>query len=270
MQLDPIVSSPWLLDNYANVVVCDVRAYLDGRSGAEAFARGHLPGARFIDLDTVLTSTPAPVLGRHPLPDPADFAAGLSDASIGHDTPVVAYDDAGGMIAGRLVWMLRILGQPAALLDGGIDGWSGELTSTLHVAQPIENAARPWPKHALADANDVEAAIAAGGVVVDSRAAPRYRGEYETIDPKAGHVPGAINLPFTDNLVDGHFASTTEIGDRFRHAGVDANAIFYCGSGVSACNNILAAEAAGLGVGKLYVGSWSGWSSDESRAISTD
>ncbi len=270
MQLDPIVSSAWLHDHHESVVICDVRAYLDGRSGEEAYERDHLPGALFIDLDTVLTSPPGPVLGRHPLPDPAEFAAGLSDAGIGHDTPVVAYDDAGGMIAGRLVWMLRILGQPAALLDGGIDGWSGELTSTVASVQPVENAARRWPKHAIADADDVEAAVTAGRVVVDSRAAPRYRGEHEPIDPKAGHVPGAINLPFTDNLVDGNFVSTAKIADRFTQAGVDENAIFYCGSGVSACNNILAAEAAGLGVGRLYVGSWSGWSSDDSRAISTD
>jgi len=270
MQLDPIVSSAWLLDNPANVVVCDVRAYLDGRSGAEAYERNHIPGARFIDLDTVLTSPPAPVLGRHPLPDPADFAAGLSGAGIDHDTPVIAYDDAGGMIAGRLVWMLRTLGQPAALLDGGIAGWPGELSSTVDTVRPVENLARPWPKHVIVDADEVEATVAAGGLVVDSRAAPRYSGEEEPIDPKPGHVPGAINMPFADNLADGFFASTAEIRDRFMQAGVDSDTIFYCGSGVSACNNILAAEAAGLGVGRLYVGSWSGWSSDESRAVATD
>lgn len=269
----PIVSAEWLHTSVSQpepgskLVICDVRAYLDEREGRDAFASGHLPEARFIDLDTVLAAQASPVLGRHPLPTPEVFAAGMAAAGIDHDTPVVAYDDSGGMIAGRLVWMLRVLGQPAALLDGGIDAWPGELTTDTPQLEPVAHTPRPWPANATVDADAVQEIIADGGLVIDSRGAARYRGEVEPIDAKAGHVPGAINLPFTENLIDGRFRSTDELGTRFRSASVDENTVWYCGSGVSACHNLLAAEAAGLGVGKLYVGSWSGWSSDDDREV---
>ena len=269
----PIVSAEWLHESVSqpdsdpSLVICDVRAYLDEREGRDAFASGHLPGARFIDLATVLAAEASPVLGRHPLPTPEVFATGMAAAGIDHDTPVVAYDDSGGMIAGRLVWMLRVLGQPAALLDGGIDAWPGELTTDAPQPETVANLPRPWPLNATVDADAVEEIIADGGLVVDSRGAARYRGEVEPIDAKAGHVPGAINLPFAENLIDGHFRSTDELRARFRTAAVDENTVWYCGSGVSACHNLLAAEAAGLGVGKLYVGSWSGWSSDDDRGV---
>lgn len=271
----PIVSQAWLrhaLDSpelAPGLVLCDVRAYLDGRSGREAFESGHLPGARFIDLDTTLAGPPAPIGGRHPLPEPSVFAAGLADAGITHETPVVAYDDAGGMIAGRLVWMLRILGQPAALLDGGIDGWEGDLATDEQPVTRAIQAPRPWPESAIVDADGVAEHIASGGLVVDSRAAARFRGEHEPMDPKAGHVPGAVNMPFAANLDDGAFRPLDEIAERFRVSGVDEQTIFYCGSGVSACNNVLAAEAAGLGLGRVYVGSWSGWCSDDARPVAT-
>lgn len=271
----PIVSVDWLrttLDappDAPALVICDVRAYLDDREGRDSFLAGHLPGARFVDLDTVLAAEPGPGVGRHPLPTPEVFAAGMSAAGIGHDTPVVAYDDAGGMIAGRLVWMLRIFGQPAALLDGGIDAWPGELTTDVPPVAPVPHSPRPWPLNATVDADEVEEIIADGGLVVDSRAAARYRGEVEPIDPKAGHVPGAVNLPFADNLVDGRFRTTDELRKRFGALHADENTVWYCGSGVSACHNLLAAEAAGFGLGKLYVGSWSGWSSDDERDVET-
>lgn len=251
------------------LVVCDVRAYLDGRSGREAFESGHIEGARFIDLDTVLAAPPGPIVGRHPLPTPEVFAAGLAAAGIGHDNPVVAYDDAGGMIAGRLVWMLRILGQPAALLDGGIDAWDEPLVTDQQPIEIVPNQARSWPSQAIVDADDVAAIIADGGMVVDSRAPARFRGEQEPIDPRAGHIPGAVNLPFADNLHGGSFRPAPERSERFASAGIDENTVWYCGSGVSACNNMLAAEAAGFGLGRLYVGSWSGWSSDPERPAET-
>jgi len=272
MALGPIVTSDWLRthhDGDDDLVICDVRAYLDGRSGREAYERGHIEGARFIDLDTVLAAPAGPVVGRHPLPDPEAFAAGLSLAGIGHGTSVVAYDDAGGMIAGRLVWMLRIHGQPAALLDGGIDGWPGELTTESPESIPVVHPPRPWPERSIVDADQVAAAIADGRLVIDSRGEARYRGEHEPIDPKAGHIPGAFNLPFEDNLVSGSFRPLEELKVRFQAAHVDDETIFYCGSGVSACHNLLAAEAAGFGLGKLYVGSWSGWASDDGRPTAT-
>lgn len=259
--LDDITATP--------VVLCDVRAYLDEREGRDAYEAGHIPGARFIDLDTVLAAPAGPVVGRHPLPSPEVFATGLSMAGIGHDTPVIAYDDAGGMIAGRLVWMLRVLGQPAALLDGGISAWPGDLSTAREAVQPAPHVSRQWPLNATVDADEVQAIIADGGLVVDSRGAARYRGETEPIDPKAGHIPGAINMPFADNLADGRFLHRDALRERFEGADIDDNTVWYCGSGVSACHNLLAAEAAGLGFGKLYVGSWSGWSSEAARPVAS-
>ena len=270
-QRSPIISLPELrklldADEAAStgtsteLVLADCRAYLDDREGIDAYNAGHIPGARFVDLERVLSASPSRTLGRHPLPDPEVFATGLSEAGIGHDTTVVAYDDAGGMIAGRLVWMLRTLGQDAAILDGGIDAWDGELETEHYRRSPVGHAPRPWPLDAMVDADGVAATIDAGGLVIDSRGAARYRGEIEPIDPIAGHIPGATNAPFADNLDDGYFRSPEELRERFAGLGVNEKTVYYCGSGVSACHNMLAAEASGFGRGLLYVGSWSGWS----------
>ena len=245
----------------SGVVVCDCRAYLDDREGADAYRAGHIPGARFIDLET-LVSGPVEVgsgKGRHPLPDPVMFAEGLGRAGIGPDATVIAYDDIGGAIASRFVWMLRALGQNAAVLDGGIAAWGEPLETGEARFEPVESHVRQLPHDAFADAEQVAAAIENGRLVVDSRGADRYAGHVEPIDPIAGHIPGAINLPFAENLEEGALASIEALEVRFEAAGVSADTIFYCGSGVTACHNLLAAEAAGLGKAKLYVGSWSGW-----------
>ncbi len=266
---EPIVTAEWLAE-HPEALVCDIRYYLDGRDGYGVYLEGHLPGARFVDMDTVLASAAGPVVGRHPLPEPAVFAAGLGALGIADDATVVAYDDAGGMVAGRLVWMLRRLGQAAALLDGGWNAWEGPVETGPVSATPVERSAQPWPAGLFVDADAVAAHIADGGVVVDSRAPERYRGEVEPIDAQAGHVPGAINLPFVANLgTDGRFLPREQLRDRFESAGVDDRAIVYCGSGVSACHNLLAAELAGVGTARLYVGSWSGWSSDPDRPVAT-
>lgn len=268
--IPPLVSVDWLRKNASRIVLCDVRYYLDGRDGTAAYLAGHLPGAVFIDMDTVLASPAGPVIGRHPLPTPEAFAAGLGAAGISEGDTVVVYDDLQGMVAGRLVWMLRVLGQDAALLDGGIGAWDGPLVTNPTKPTPVECPVRPWPADAIVDADQALAHAAAGGVLADSRAAERYRGEVEPIDPRAGHVPGAINLPFAANLrADGTFKSPEELRERFEGAGVDGTAVFYCGSGVSACHNLLAVEAAGLGLPRLYVASWSGWSSDPDRPAAT-
>ncbi len=263
----PIVDVDWLSANYSVVIVCDARYYLDGRDNWAAYLDGHLPGARFVDMDTVLSSAPGPIVGRHPMPTPERFAAGLAELGIGNDAAVVAYDDLGGGIAGRLVWMLRQLGQPAALLSGGISAWKGTIERGAVDVDPVDREVLGWPPGAFVDADDVQNHIDAGGVVADSRSPERYRGETEPIDPRAGHIPGAINLPFVENLstAGGTFRPVHELVDRFAGAGVDGESIVYCGSGVSACNNLLAMEAAGLGRARLYVGSWSGWSSDPAR-----
>ncbi|MEZ5229500.1 MAG: sulfurtransferase [Acidimicrobiales bacterium] len=271
--------SPEWLEAHRARSCCATFVRTSTAESARRLPRRHLPGARFVDLDTVLAAPAAPVVGRHPMPTPEVFANGLANEGIGDDTTVVAYDDAGGMIAGRLVWMLRILGQDAALLDGGIGAWTAANgadqleTGAADAAIAAERAIVSWPDGVMVDADEVAAHIANGGVVVDSRAGERFRGEVEPIDPKAGHVPGALNLPFAANLdgpLDGgRFRPPGELAARFTEAGVDDQAIIYCGSGVSACNNILAAELAGVGRPRLYVGSWSGWSSDPDREVAT-
>lgn len=277
-QLDPIVTASWLTQALKSgatadgqrVVVADVRWYLDGRSGREAYDAGHIPGAVFVDLDEVLASPATPEHGRHPMPSPEVFARGLSRLGIGPDDAVVAYDDLGGTSAGRLVWMLRILGHPAALLDGGLPAWDGALDTEPAQPQPVTRPVIPWPAEAMVDADTVAAEARAGTVVVDARAADRFRGETEPVDPRAGHVPGAINLPFLANLDDeGRFRRPEELAQRFGAVEANGQAIMYCGSGVSACHNVLAMERAGLERPRLYVGSWSQWSSDPDRPVAT-
>lgn len=272
MSLPPIIDAQTAAAR-DDVVWCDVRWYLDGRHGVNAYLEGHIPGAVFVDLDEHLTAPPRPSAGRHPLPAPISFAASLGSLGIGVDDPVVAYDDSGGMAAGRLVWMLRLLGQPAALLDGGIDGWPGELETTPHLRPPVDTPIRDWPEDLIVDADETQAAIDRGEVVIDARATERYRGDTEPVDRKPGHIPGAVNLPFAANLGDdGRFADPNTLRERFTTAGVGPDAsstTVYCGSGVSACHNLLAMEHAGLGRGRLYVGSWSQWSRDDTRPVAT-
>jgi len=266
--VEPIVTSGWLAERTAEVAVCDVRWYLDGRSGRDAYAAGHIPGAVWIDLDSVLAAPPTAEHGRHPLPDPVVFAAGLAAAGVADSDTVVAYDDQSGMAAGRLVWMLRILGLPAALLDGGLAAWPGPLTSGVQTRPPATFAPRPWPTARLVTAHQVAAAAADGSkVVLDARAPQRYRGEVEPLDARPGHVPGARNAPFSANLAsDGTFLAGAELAERYRTLGVDAerDVVVYCGSGVSACHDLLALERAGFDPARLslYPGSWSQWAAD--------
>jgi len=254
------------------VHLVDVRWYLDGRSGRAAYENGHLPGAIFLDLDEVLAELASVDDGRHPLATPERFATGLGQLGIATGDVVVAYDDLGGMVASRLVWMLRILDQPAALLNGGLMAWNSQfgldLETTINNNEAVERAPMPWPSTATASADEVEEHIANGGTVVDSRSANRYRGENEPVDARAGHIPGAVNAPFGGNLTTGGlFLSRKHLTERFAELRVDENTIFYCGSGVSACHNVLAVESIGLDRPKLYVGSWSQWAADQSRAI---
>ena len=259
----------------APLVVADVRWYLDGRRGRDAYRAGHLPGAVFVDLDAVLAGPPAPETGRHPLPTPAAFAAGLGAVGIGDDTVVVAYDDQGGSVAGRLVWMLRVLGSPAALLDGGLNAWTGAReTGPGAAVAPARRTPRSWPTDRLAVADDVAGSPdrSPPTVVVDARAPERYRGEVEPIDARAGHVPGAVNLPGTGNLgPDGRFLDPAALRGRFAAVGITdgTDVVAYCGSGVSAFQGLLALERAGLGPGRLYPGSWSQWAADPSRPVVT-
>lgn len=275
VELPPVVSVEELAElrrrGDAPVVVADVRWYLDGRSGRDAHEAGHVPGAVFVDLDAVLAAPASPTAGRHPLPDPEVFAEGLGALGVGDDTVVVAYDDAGGAVAARLVWMLRATVRPAALLDGGLDAWAGPLeTGPVEVTRRRTLTPRPWPPERLAGADDLAARRA--DVVVDARAPDRYRGEVEPVDARVGHVPGAVNVPTATNLdADGRFLSPESLRSRYAVAGVaeGADVVVYCGSGVTACHDLLAIERAGLGPGRLYPGSWSAWSADPDRSVAT-
>lgn len=271
-----MVDVTWLTDRLASgraPGLADVRWYLDGRSGRDAYETGHLPGAVFVDLDRALAAEPGPAVGRHPLPTPEVFAEAMSAVGIGDDTTVVAYDDAGGVVAARLVWMLRATGHDAALLDGGLGAWPGPLDTGEATTEPAHLTPRPWPGDLLADV-DATAEAAANGtaVVVDARDADRYRGDREPVDPRAGHIPGAHNIPVRGNVGrDGAFLPVEELRARFAQAGITdaADVISYCGSGVNACHNLLALEHAGLGVGRLFPGSWSQYSSDPARPVAT-
>ena len=267
LDLAAVQESQAARDDGRRVVFADVRYYLDGRRGRDAYDRGHLPGAIFVDVDDDLAAHGAPPTeGRHPLPDPEVFAARMSALGVGDQDLVVAYDDSGGVMAARLVWMLRATGHEAALLDGGLAAYQGSLETEPPGRTPAVFTPRPWPADRLAT---IDEAADTGNVVVDARAPERFRGESEPIDPRAGHIPGARNVPCRDHVgADGRFRSADEIRGNFAAAGIDAGAgvISYCGSGVTACHNLIAMEHAGLGVGRLYPGSWSAYSNTERPA----
>jgi thiosulfate/3-mercaptopyruvate sulfurtransferase len=269
--IPPVVDASYL-DTHPEVVRADVRWYLDGRDGQAAFESAHLPHAIWVDLEHALAAHDLPATeGRHPLPTPADFAAAMGALGIGDRSVVVAYDDGGGITAGRLVTMLRMLGRDAAVLDGGLTVWAaaGRPVAT-GPADPLPTAtftAVPWPADRLASAGDTAALAAAGGAVLDARATERFTGDVTMIDPRPGHVPGARNAPWASVLgPDGRMKSPAELRHHFAALGATGgDVIAYCGSGVSACMNVLAMEVAGLVPPRLYVASWSGWAADADR-----
>lgn len=286
-----------LCETARHLVVVDSRWYLDGRDARDVYAHGHLPGARFVDLDAALAAPPTLTQGRHPLPAPADFAHAMQRLGIGDDSTVVVYDDAGGVIAARLVWMLRTLGLEAAVLDGGIAAWDGPLehgdASTVEAARAAgadgdasgtatdgasgsEAAAaasfteRPWPDAALASIDDTQQAAADGSaLVLDARTADRFAGDAEPVDARAGHIPGAANLSVRDHVDgEGRLLPVDELRARLTAAGAEErNAISYCGSGVTACHTLLVLEHVGLPAGRLFPGSWSQYAGDASRPV---
>ncbi len=279
----PLVDAEWLRsalkDPAKRIVVADSRWYPD-RPRKAGYLEGHIPGAIYVDVDIDLA---APVRedragGRHPLPDPRAFAAAMSRVGIGDETPVVVYDDARGSTSARLWWMLHVLGHPVAMLDGGLQAWDGPLDhGEGQRPEPATFTPRPWPRQAIVDADEVERLRTdPDAVIVDVRAAERYRGETEPIDPVAGHIPGARSVPWTDvvDAATGRFRSAEELRSRYAEAGLrpghdQRSAIAHCGSGVTACHALVAFELAGIEDARLYPGSWSDWISDPSRPVAT-
>jgi thiosulfate/3-mercaptopyruvate sulfurtransferase len=263
-----------------DVLVVDCRFEMaDPGRAAHDHAQGHIPGAVHASLDDDLSDLSRQNLGRHPLPDAAAFSAVLSRWGWTQDTTVVAYDAANGALAAaRLWWMLRLVGaREAAVLDGGIAAWTQSgfaLDTSIVQRDPTRvdvsfDAAQIVYTDAL-----VEALKDARSLLVDARAAPRYRGEVEPLDKAAGHVPGAVNRPFADNLdANGRFKPAAQLRAEFAQllgSHRPADTIHMCGSGVTACHNLLAMEQAGLAGSRIYAPSWSGWTSDPSRPVATN
>jgi thiosulfate/3-mercaptopyruvate sulfurtransferase len=276
-ELPPFVPSGWVEQRLGEVVLADVRWSLDGTEGPATYRERHLPGAVFVDLDEVLSDAGRPAVagtprGRHPLPDPERFAARLGEIGIAHDDLVVAYDQGPGTVAARLVWLLRVLGERAAVLDGGLAAWPGPTERGEVGRPPVVRRVRPWPQERLADAVLVDRLRRRpDALVVDARAPERFRGEVEPVDPRPGHIPGARNLPAAGNVgADGRLRALEELRRAYGSAGAldAAEVVAYCGSGVTATHDLLVLEHLGVR-GRLYPGSWSAWSADPARPVAT-
>ena len=263
-----------------NWVVLDCRHDLgDPNAGRKAYADGHVPGARFAHLDFDLSGSKinevGAFCGRHPLPDRELFIARLRGWGIQNNTQVIAYDAQGGIFAARLWWMLRWVGHASvAVLDGGIQAWvaNGQTIATGTPEAQRGTFHEQSPLVRLVTAHDVQANILSKQrIVVDARSPDRFRGENETLDPVGGHIPGAINRFYKDNLQeDGRFKSKEQLHREWEALIADPrNAIMQCGSGVTACHNLLALEVAGMSGAALYAGSWSEWCIDPRRPVAT-
>ena len=259
-------------------VVFDCRFSLtDLEAGHRSYLKEHIEGSHYADLERDLSSQVTPESGRHPLPDPPQLARKLSAWGVHNRSQVVVYDDAFGAIACRLWWLLRWLGhRDVAFLDGGLPRWSREgysLTSSASVSSPAQFEPRV-DNDLWVTSQFVEHAIQSDRIVlIDARAEERFSGEREPLDKIAGHIPGAINMPYDDNLAfSGQLLEAEELKKIYAttvKSKSNKDVIHMCGSGVTACHNILAMELAGLEGSKLYVGSWSEWITDKRRSIST-
>jgi len=265
----PLISTTELRNRLGEVTVLDVRYRTGGAAGPEEYARGHVPGAVYVDLDTALADPPG-VGGRHPLPDVGRFEEAMREAGVSRDRPVVVYDDWQAMGAGRCWWLLRYHGhRDVRVLDGGWSAWVAD-GGAVDVATPDpvvgDFVAEPggMPVVETDRVRDV-------AVLVDARAPERYRGETEPIDPVAGRIPGAVNVPTAHNLTDdGRFRPAEELREIYAAVGAvpGADVAAYCGSGVTAIHDVIAMEVAGVSAA-LYPGSFSGWIADPERPVET-
>ena len=266
----PLVSAAWLREHLEDpeLLVVDFRWYLDGRDGGEAYRRGHIPGAVFVDLAEVTGEGP----GRHPLPTREGFEAAARKAGIGSETVVVAYDDASGSNAGRLWWLLRWFGHGRqAVLDGGIQAWGEPLETGVNSRPPGDFVARDPDRGRVLTYQQVTARPP-DLKLLDARAPERYRGEVEPIDPRAGHIPGALSAYWKENTgPDGRYLPPDRLRALYEAKGLrpDQPVGVYCGSGVSAVQDLIALELAGFQDVLLYAGSWSDWSNRPDAPVAT-
>ena len=268
-QLEEIINSG------ENVLLCDCRFDLvDTQAGKKAYEESHIPGAIYVDLDHDLSGTKTGKNGRHPLPTPEEWAQTKTRLSISPNTLVVAYDKQGSVYASRLWWMLKSTGHAnVQVLDGGLDAWNGHMGTVPRKPTPSVTpiAARPYEGLVLVD--EVVANLQSKKyIVVDARANDRFHGQNETLDPIGGHIPGALNHFFKGNLSATAFKSAEHLFKDFVEllgSHKPAQVIHQCGSGVTACHNLLAMEVAGLKGSRLYSGSWSEWCADNSRPVET-
>ncbi|WP_328918021.1 MULTISPECIES: sulfurtransferase [unclassified Streptomyces] len=268
----PLITAAELADALDTTTVLDVRWRLGGPPGHGEYAKGHIPGARYVSLETALAA-PAGPGGRHPLPEADVFGAEMRAAGVSEDRDVVVYDNENGWGPARAWWLLRWAGHTRVrVLDGGLAAWTAA-GRPLSTEEPPAGRGDFVPRPGgmpLLDA-DGAAALARRGVLLDARAAERYRGDTEPIDRVGGHIPGAVNAPTTENVgADGRFLEADALAERFASLGAKPGAEVgvYCGSGVSAAHEVLALEAAGVPAA-LYVGSWSEWSRDPARPLAT-
>lgn len=270
-----IVSMKWTLARMyePDLVIADCRFWLGKPdAGKAAYDEDHIPGAVYLDLERDLSAPVGEHGGRHPLPEADALAASLSKAGIGNGTRVVAYDDQGGAMASRLWWLLKYMGhEEVYVMDEGYSAWKRKgypVSAEQKIIVPASFAARPRPEM-VADVERVREIVSGGGaLLVDSREAPRYRGEVEPIDRVAGHIPGAVNRFWSEGRrEDGTWKSPEEQRERFADLPRDRDIVVYCGSGVTATPNVLALREAGFDRVKLYAGSWSDWICDPSNPI---
>ena len=268
----PLIAEDELVELQSNdpgLVTLDVQWVLGRTDGHDRFLGAHIPGARFVDLDRDLASPPSVELGRHPLPTREAFQQTLRALGVTSESIIVAYDQSHGFSASRLWWLLRNAGLEGRVLDGGLAAWreaghpvvSGEAAAIAPTELEIG-----WDRLDTVTIDDA-AKFPSRGVLLDARAEERYRGEVEPLDPRAGHIPGAVSAPVTGNLnPDGTFLTAEQLRLRFVSLGIDDSTpvASYCGSGITASHQLLALEVAGF-AGALFPGSWSQWSQDAAR-----
>jgi thiosulfate/3-mercaptopyruvate sulfurtransferase len=264
----PLISVGELRDGLADVTVLDVRYRMGGPPGRPEYLAGHVPGAAYVDMDGALAAPPG-AGGRHPLPDPAVFGAAMRRAGVRADRPVVAYDDWSGHAAGRCWWLLRHHGHPdVRVLDGGWTAWVAD-GGPAETGEPDVGAGDFEPGPGVLPVVEADDVLGVP-VLVDARAPERHRGETEPVDPVAGRIPGAVNVPTAANLAsDGRFRSPDQLRALYAAAGVPLDGTevaVYCGSGVTAIHDLIALELIGVRAA-LYPGSWSGWITDPERPV---